>query len=102
MMSTITRYLDLVGQQLTSAPMWIQVIAVLGGTVPLCLFLAFALLRVIDIAGARTYRLFNGQELLRRPAVRGGREVREGAVQRNRPAGVRPGGSRIVINEEPR
>ena len=34
MMSTITRYLDLVGQQLTSAPMWIQVIAVLGGTGP--------------------------------------------------------------------
>ena len=101
MMSTITRYLDLVGQQLTSAPMWIQVIVVLGGTVPLCLFLAFALLRAIDIAGARTYRLFNGQELLQRPTVRG-REVREGTAQRNRPAGVRPGGSRIVINEEPR
>ena len=102
MMLTITRYLDLVGQQLTSAPMWIQVIAVLGGTVPLCLFLAFALLRAIDIAGARTYRLFNGQELLRRPTVHRGREVREGAAQRNRPAGVRPGGSRIVVNEEPR
>ena len=102
MMLTITRYLDLVGQQLTSAPMWIQVIVVLGGTVPLCLFLAFALLRAIDIAGDRTYLLFNGQELLRLPVVHRGREVREGAAQRNSPDGVRPCGSRIVINEEPR
>lgn len=91
MSTTITRYLDLIGQQLTSAPMWIQVAVVLAGSVPLCLVLAFVLLRIIDVAGARTYRLFNGVALERRVDR-----------VRSKPAEHKPRTTRIVIEEEPR
>lgn len=57
--SAFTEFVDKLGQQLTSAPIWVQIPIVLGVVVPLCTVLAIVLIRGIDVIGARAYRWFN-------------------------------------------
>ncbi|QGU01588.1 hypothetical protein CKALI_03525 [Corynebacterium kalinowskii] len=46
---------------ITSAPLWIQAPIVVAVAVVLCGVLAFFFLRLIDIAGAKTYQWFEGK-----------------------------------------
>ncbi|MDO4687116.1 MAG: hypothetical protein Q4A92_11280 [Corynebacterium sp.] len=56
--------IDWIGHQLTGIPLWIQAPTVITVVIFMCALLAFALLRAIDILGARAYPLFHGGQQL--------------------------------------
>ena len=89
---SLTGVMDHLAQWLTGLPLFWQTLVVSAVAIPMCGLLAVVLLRLIDVAGALTYKLFN-------PGVDDVPKVRLIPVRRQK---AKRSGSRIVINTEPR